>query len=124
MNDFCKMFTGGYCKYADMHVPRDYCFDLCTMRNKADLPDERPAAVKPEKPTPVQMAASFTKAMVKWTGSGFALVSQDEYLRRRIICNTCSGGWRCPKCGCMLWAKAALETETCEKWSEPCTTNP
>lgn len=68
------------------------------------------------KPTVEQMAKSFVKAMSKWAGSGFATVSEDEYKRRRSICNDCHGGWRCPKCGCMLWAKAALKTETCEKW--------
>lgn len=67
-------------------------------------------------PTLPQMAAHFAKAMRKWSKEGFATVTKDEYTRRRQICNACSGGWRCPRCGCMLWAKAALKSESCEKW--------
>jgi len=79
----------------------------------------RKGATKPEtksSPTLVQMGKSFTKAMTKWAASGFEVVDEAEYIRRRQICNACHGGWRCPKCGCMLWAKAALATEKCEKW--------
>jgi hypothetical protein len=37
-------------------------------------------------------------------------VNKEEYETRRLICNECSGGWLCSKYGCMLWAKAALDT--------------
>lgn len=70
------------------------------------------------KPTLIQMAADFAKAMIRWSGKGFACVSKDEYIKRRSICSECTGGWRCPHCGCMLWAKIALATEKCPagKW--------
>lgn len=70
------------------------------------------------KPTVPQMAASFTKAMVRWGKSGLKCVDKAEYIRRRTICSDCVDGWRCPHCGCMLWAKAALGTEHCpeKKW--------
>lgn len=77
-----------------------------------------PQAPRP-KPTPVTMAKDFTKAMFRWGKSGFACVSEDEYIRRRSICSECTPqGWRCPHCGCMLWAKVALATEKCPagKW--------
>lgn len=66
-------------------------------------------------PTLSQMSEHFAKSMIKWAGSGFALVDETEYLRRRSICNVCSGGWRCPSCGCLLWAKAQLVTQNCGK---------
>lgn len=110
---YCDDFKHGFCEIAQMHVPKSYCGDLCSLRNLKTA-EEVPA--KP-KPTLETMAASFAKAMTKWAGSGFKLVEQDEYVRRRTICNTCGSGWRCPKCGCMLWAKAAIKTEECEKWN-------
>ena len=70
------------------------------------------------KPTLPQMTEHFAKSMAKWGKSGFKTVSKEEYIRRRKICSDCSGGWRCPKCGCMLWAKVALETQECEKWND------
>jgi hypothetical protein len=71
-----------------------------------------------KKPTLLQMASDFVKAMIRWGKSGLACVSKDEYIKRRSICNNCTDGWRCPHCGCMLWAKVALVTEKCPegKW--------
>jgi len=80
---------------------------------------KKPLPQKPRpKPTLTDMAGHFTKAMVKWAGKGFKTVSKDEYIKRRKICTDCAGGWRCPHCGCQIWAKAALITETCpdKKW--------
>ena len=71
---------------------------------------------KRPKPTMFQMAESFAKAMFKWGKSGLKCVDKTEYIRRRTICSECIDGWRCPKCGCALWAKVALVTEECEKW--------
>ena len=70
------------------------------------------------KPTIADMSNHFSRAMVKWAKKGFKTVSKDEYIKRRSICSDCSGGWRCPHCGCMIWAKAALATEKCpeNKW--------
>jgi hypothetical protein len=81
--------------------------------------------IKPElaskriaKLTLLQMAGDFAKAMLRWGKSGMACVSKDEYILRRSICNECTDSWRCPHCGCMLWAKVALATEKCslKKW--------
>jgi hypothetical protein len=78
------------------------------------LPGQHP----PLKPTILQMAADFGRAMIRWGKSGLACVTKDEYIRRRSICSECTDGWRCPHCGCMLWAKVALTTEKCpqNKW--------
>jgi len=112
----CETFTGGYCEKTGMHVPRSWCLERCEYFGK-DMPlIKRPEPKKPEPPTLIQMSEHFTKAMAKWAKSGLKTVSKEEYERRRLICSKCSGGWRCPKCGCMLWAKAALATEKCEKW--------
>lgn len=69
-------------------------------------------------PTVLQMASDFTRAMIKWGKSGLKCVSKEDYLARRTICSKCTDGWRCPHCGCMLWAKIALATEKCpeNKW--------
>jgi hypothetical protein len=73
--------------------------------------------IKP-KPTMLQMAEHFTKAMIKWGKSGLKCVDKETYIKRRSICSECVDGWRCPHCGCMLWAKVALTTEKCpeNKW--------
>ena len=71
-----------------------------------------------KKPTLRQMGIHFGRAMDKWRRSKFKLVSKEEYIQRRLICTECNGGWRCPRCGCQIWAKAALFTESCEKWIE------
>jgi hypothetical protein len=68
------------------------------------------------KPSIKDMASDFARAMLKWAKSGCKLVSNEEYVRRRQICNECYGGWKCPKCGCQLWAYVALQTVNCEKW--------
>ena len=69
-------------------------------------------------PTIPQMAAHFTKAMLRWAKKGFKTVSKDEYMKRRLVCYQCQPMGRCPHCGCSLWAKAALVTEKCpeDKW--------
>lgn len=113
---YCDDFKHGYCDRTGMHVPRSWCKDGCPYYNKPAPPVVKQETPKPKKPTVEQMAKSFGRAMVKWASSGFEIVSEEEYKRRRMICNNCHGGWRCPKCGCMLWAKAALKTEECEKW--------
>ncbi|HAL45509.1 MAG: hypothetical protein A2Y12_08865 [Planctomycetes bacterium GWF2_42_9] len=88
-------------------------------QNKIILADQNIEPVKKQKPTLLRMAADFTQAMVKWGASGLKCVDKDEYVRRRSICSECTPqGWRCPHCGCMLWAKVALATERCpqNKW--------
>lgn len=79
----------------------------------------RKRIIKPiPKPTIAQMVEHFGKAMLKWTKSGFKTVDKETYIKRRQICSDCQPTGRCPHCGCQLWAKVALATETCpeKKW--------
>ena len=120
MNKECEQFKGVYCAKIGMHVPKNWCINVCqgepeTYQTK---PKKKRKVVKRDPPTLLQMGAHFTKAMVRRAKKGFAVVSKEEYVRRRTICSKCSGGWKCPKCRCMLWAKSALETENCEKWEQ------
>jgi hypothetical protein len=70
------------------------------------------------KPTIPQMMEHFGKAMLKWSKSGFKTVDKETYIKRRQICSDCQPTGRCPHCGCNLFAKVALATETCpeRKW--------
>ncbi len=117
---YCKDFAGGYCDKINMGVPKGFCVDVC----KGDWGQykwpQKPTAtkIKRQPPTVSQMAQHFTKAMIHWAKKGFPVVDKTEYIRRRTICSTCSGGWKCPKCGCMLWGKSALQTQECEKWEK------
>lgn len=61
-----------------------------------------------EPPSPIERARTFTRAMMDWARSGFAVVSQENYEKRRGICEECPY-WRgesafgygaCAKCGC------------------------
>jgi len=95
---------------------------IIQLPEKLILPKDLYVSDKPldmrKKPTLLQMASDFAKAMLRWSGKGFSCVSKEEYVRRRTICSECTDGWRCPHCGCMLWAKGALATERCPegKW--------
>jgi len=90
---------------------------IITPSRKLILPNNKIQKPCP-KPTLAQMAVHFAKAMVKWTGSGFACVGKETYIKRRSICSDCTKCRTCPHCGCMLWAKVALVTEKCpeERW--------
>jgi hypothetical protein len=115
MFEFCEKFKGGYCERARMHVPKSWCVNRCK-GNPAERPDV--PKVKPAPPTIMQMAEHFGKSMVRWADSGFEFITKNDYLIRRCICETCAGGFRCPDCGCLIWAKAALKSEICKrgKW--------
>ena len=117
MNKECEQFKGGYCDKVKMHIPKSFCANVCQGTPNTPKSKKR-TAEKREPPTLTQMAVHFTKAMAKWAVKGFPVVSKEEYIRRRQICSDCSGGWKCPKCGCMLWGKAALVTQECEKWEQ------
>ena len=83
-----------------------------------DIDEPKSRIIQPSKrivkpPTIPQMAASFSKAMLRWAKSGLKTVSKIEYIKRRSICSDCAGGWRCPHCGCAIKAKVALATEKC-----------
>lgn len=129
----CAFHRDGVCVWGKEPVTEAYCKEVCrgrctppSRREALERIDGKPKRVIVREPQPrrsasaaptlTQMTAHFTKAMVRWAKSGFDIVSQEEYIRRRQICAACSDGWRCPKCGCMLWAKVALKTEQCKKW--------
>jgi hypothetical protein len=102
----------GYCHKLDAIIQEKYCIKSCGDHG----PAPRKMIHESKPPTLLQMLVHFTKAMIRWTKKGLKTVSKEEYLRRRNLCVLCSGGWRCPRCGCMLWAKAALVSEKCEHW--------
>ena len=83
----------------------------------------RPRIIAPSKkiitpPTKLQMAASFTKAMIKWALKGFKCVSKEEYIKRISECYKCDSRAICPYCKCRMKAKVALATVNCpeRKW--------
>ena len=111
MDDYCKKFEGGYCERTNMHVPLSWCKDRCRY-GKNLVKGKKP---KKKGPTVAQMTVHFTRAMSKWVKKGFPVCTKEEYIRRGEACKKCSGGWRCPVCGCQLWAKRALLTEECPR---------
>jgi hypothetical protein len=82
-------------------------------RNKIIQSSKKLITKERPRPTIAQLVENFSKAMIKWTKSGFKCVDKETYLKRRILCEDCTKKWTCPKCGCVLWAKAALTTEKC-----------
>lgn len=77
-------------------------------------------------PSLVNMASNFTKAVIDFTKSGFAVASDEKYAERLDICNACpkldqaafGGTGRCLACGCSIKAKLKILSSTCplEKW--------
>jgi hypothetical protein len=74
-----------------------------------------------------EMAASASKSLKSWAGSGFPK-STDEVVKSRLsICKECEfwdgkalgGTGRCKECGCSTWAKLRMATERCPlgKWN-------
>jgi len=112
---YCNNFNGGYCEKINTHVPRNWCEDRCKFGKNLLVAKKKKAKAKHRKPTVIQMAAHFAKAMSKWMGAGVPVVSKEIYIKRRVACSECHDGSTCPVCGCQLWAKAALETEKCPK---------
>jgi len=70
------------------------------------------------KPNLLTMTFLFATAMKKWGAAGFPVVTWIDYNKRTQICHECTKKLTCPKCGCILWAKLALKTESCpeKKW--------
>jgi len=70
--------------------------------------------------TRLGMAASVTKAMVKFAASGFQMVDADTHRVRVVQCSGCPHhqGSRCDVCGCFFDKKAWLPHEDCPlgKW--------
>ena len=112
----CNYYHNGLCKYANINVPISYCLNSCKGKPKGQ-PLMRTVKERPQKkrsaPTVKDMAKHFTSAMVRWGKAGLPVCDKEEYMKRRMACKECHGGWTCPVCGCQLWAKAALKTESC-----------
>ena len=106
------------CKHASGNKIWCCLFGVSIKEPRRIIVPKRPKIIQP--PTLMQMAEHFASAMIRWAKSGLKTVDKTEYVRRRTICSECSGGWRCPHCGCGLFAKVALSTETCpeERWGE------
>lgn len=124
---------------AGLSVPYDWdeFFDkaMCAATPRAcqDFPD----GVQESAPSFLQMAANFTRSMMSWAGSGFKVVSYEEFKARYSICSgapatetepgkpqceyfgTFSGFGltRCRKCGCSS-LKLYIKNSTCpiNKW--------
>lgn len=86
--------------------------------------------VDPEtgKPTPLEMAGRFARAMLDWARAGFKTLPRERYDVRRLICEGCQqwrgdgamlGTGRCGACGC-AGLKLFLSTERCPvgKWED------
>jgi tetratricopeptide (TPR) repeat protein len=82
----------------------------------------QPSTGEGQGPSPglLRMAVSAAKAMAKFLGSGFKVVSDDIYKKRLATCAACEHhtGVRCRLCGCFTNAKAWLPHEECPigKW--------
>ena len=63
----------------------------------------------------LRMAATATKSMAKFIGSGFKATSAEAYRTRPTVCATCEHhtGVRCRICGCITAAKARMLHEKC-----------
>jgi hypothetical protein len=46
--------------------------------------------------------------LAQFAGSGFKIVTKDEYARRLTFCDACAhrNGWQCLACGCIISFKA------------------
>ena len=108
----CEIFKGGYCAKVDMHVPRNYCLNMCKYFDKM--------------PTLTQQAKSLAKAVVTQVKAGRPIRSEDEIKRIKKICKECdfynnkNNSPRCQKCGCYLNIKQRWATADCPigKWKE------
>jgi hypothetical protein len=79
------------------------------------------------------MVQSFAQSMLKWTGSGFKTVDEEQLKERLEICSRCEfwdskafgNTGRCQKCGCSTQAKLRLATEKCpiDRWGPTTTKN-
>ena len=73
-----------------------------------------------------QQAATFGKAFVNWTASGFSPTPPDILAAREATCRACpewdpaamGGTGGCRICKCSTWAKLRMATERCPlgKW--------
>lgn len=120
----------GLCTKTGWHVPDNFCRDcgggdprrlLSTHKSKAAVgfqdsgKIEKVLTAVPQKPTLKQMVRDFAAAMKAAAADGFERVSEAEYLERRRLCSDCSGGWRCPECGCVIRLKATMRAWHCPR---------
>ena len=68
----------------------------------------------------LKKAAQFGKEFIKFAKSGMKVVSQEQYIERLEICNTCEHrrNETCGLCGCLLGTKAQWSTTDCpdKRW--------
>jgi len=110
MDDFCKNFKGGYCERVKMHVPRNWCIEVCQnqwykkKRRSVNVPLKNNCNKK-------VLLVNFASAMKRFAESGFKLVDKKTYIEREVCCKTCGAGRTCPYCGCKLKVKDKLMSE-------------
>ncbi len=71
-------------------------------------------------PSTWKQAATFTKAIAGWMGSGFKMAPEAERDKRMELCLICPSRFhdQCGECGCYIAKKVSLESEKCplKKW--------
>lgn len=90
--------------YSPTEVPSDFCA-RCPYANHADTP-----IVHGEPPPFLKQAVSFFETIGRHVMSGLDRASDEEYARRRAICDRCPHhepvSDRCNLCGC--WLEGAI----------------
>ena len=109
----CKHASGKKIWCCLFGIPIGEPKNIITRPKRIITPDQIRNRPPRPKLTLAKMALDFSKAMLRWAAKGLATVPKAEYIKRRQICQDCQDGWRCRYCGCMIWAKIALTTETC-----------
>lgn len=121
--DHCPMAGDAECKSypalcANMAKNPDRWRPVLDLVNGVPPPPGPPA----EYPPIATQITSVVGAAARFVASGFATVDQEEYDRRRSICEACehfdAARDRCRKCGCGLKAKPWMRSESCpeKRW--------
>ena len=72
----------------------------------------------------ISLAARFGREFTHFVKEGMPVVSKPQYRERIETCNTCEHrkGSKCGLCGCIIAAKARMETSKCPdnppRWPE------
>lgn len=87
---------------------------------------EHAAKIKATPPSLPKQAATFGKALLNWTASGFHATPPNILATREATCRACpewdasaiGSTGRCRICKCSTWAKLRMATERCPigKW--------
>ena len=72
-------------------------------------------------PTLAQKIKSVSYSALEWAKAGFAVVTEEDFYKRREICLSCPffdstayfGDGKCTKCGCDMKIKTRMATESC-----------